>query len=103
MAREKCPACHQKVAPGSIQDHPIIPAEVTRAGGIGQPQTFRLCEDCRRALASWYTARVHHSDFDPATRRFRPKSSLELVKEYQQVFASFLEVRRRLARTGRRR
>lgn len=37
----------------------------------------------------WYSTKVMDMAYDPATKRFRAKSSLEMVKEYQSAFNSF--------------
>jgi hypothetical protein len=73
-----------------MEEHHIVPREVTDEAGMPQSQTVRLCNDCHEEVHAWYTARVHHTEYDQDTRRFRTKSYLEMVSEYQLAFNAFV-------------
>lgn len=73
-----------------MAQHHIVPVEVTAEAGIPESQTFRLCTNCRQEVHSWYRTKVAQTTYDADTRRFRPRSGLELVREYHSAFSSFL-------------
>jgi 5-methylcytosine-specific restriction endonuclease McrA len=91
VAKETCKVCNNVVDPDAMEKHHIVPRDVTDEGGISESQTVRLCTDCHEEVHNWYTARVRHTEYDPDTRRFRTKSSLEMVREYQAAFTAFVK------------
>jgi hypothetical protein len=82
--------------------HHIVPVDVTQSAGVAESQTLRLCGDCHREAHSWYMAKVHHSEYDVGLRRFRSKSFLEMVREYQAAFSSFASYKDAIRRQRRR-
>jgi 5-methylcytosine-specific restriction endonuclease McrA len=90
VAKETCKVCNNVVDPDDMEKHHIVPKNVTDEAGIPESQAVRLCSDCHEAVHNWYTARVHHTEYDPDTKRFRAKSSLEMVREYQAAFTAFV-------------
>ena len=93
MAKETCKVCNNVVDPDAIEVHHIVPRDVTNDAGIPESQTIRLCADCHEAVHTWYTARVRHTEYDSDSRRFRNKSYLEMVGEYQSAFSTFVNYR----------
>jgi 5-methylcytosine-specific restriction endonuclease McrA len=90
VARELCKVCNETVDPDAMEEHHIVPRDVTGEAGIPESQTVRLCAECHHEVHNWYTARVRHTEYDPDTRRFRSKSYLEMVSEYQAAFSAFV-------------
>jgi hypothetical protein len=73
-----------------MADHHIVPTEVTTDAGIPESQTVRLCQSCHAEAHSWYLARVRHTEYDAGSKRFRTKSYLEMVPEYQAAFSDLV-------------
>ena len=90
MAKEICKVCNNVVDPDTMEKHHIVPRDVTDEGGIPESQAVRLCAECHEEVHTWYTARVRHTEYDSDARRFRNKSYLEMVGEYQSAFNAFV-------------
>jgi DNA-directed RNA polymerase subunit M/transcription elongation factor TFIIS len=90
VAKETCKICNNVVDPDTVEKHHIVPRDVTDEAGIPESQTLRLCAECHEEVHTWYTARVRHTEYDPDARRFRNKSYLEMVGEYQSAFTAFV-------------
>ncbi len=73
-----------------MEAHHIVPTEASEEGGIAESQAVKLCDDCHRDAHSWYRGRVARSAYDENTKRFIAKSALEMVREYQTAFESFV-------------
>lgn len=86
-----CQFCRYDDTPDIIEQHHIVPTDVSAQAGIPESQTIWLCPNCHREVHSWYRSRVARSTYDQTNKRFRPMSGLELVREYQAVFNSFLK------------
>ena len=89
MARETCELCRYSYKSAAMEDHHIVPTQITEEAGMPESQTIRLCPNCHQEVHSWYESKVAHKSYDLATKRFRDKSSLEVIKEYQSTFHSF--------------
>ena len=89
MGRDACEICGYQSQLGAIEKHHIIPIEVTEEAGIQKSQTVDLCCNCHREVHAWYSAKVMDIAYDPASQRFKDKSSLETVKAFQAAFNSF--------------
>jgi len=90
VAMKACQVCGYSGTPGGMELHHIVPVEVSEQAGIPESQTFWLCPSCHREVHSWYNSKVARSTYDLKDKRFRPMSSLELVREYTATFSSFL-------------
>jgi len=91
VAEKKCQVCENRVDPEDVEKHHIVPKNLTDDAGIPESQTIQLCANCHQEVHAWYTARVRHTEYDAGTRRFRTKSYLEMVNEYQTVFSDFMK------------
>ncbi|UCB42808.1 MAG: hypothetical protein JSV77_10225 [Dehalococcoidales bacterium] len=91
MAKKTCQVCKNHVDPEDIEEHHIVPKNLTDDAGIPESQTIQLCTNCHPEIHTWYTAKARHTEYDADARRFRTKSSLEMVKEYQTVFNDFVK------------
>jgi len=91
VAEGTCQVCKNSVDPEDIEIHHIVPKDLTDEEGTPESQTFKLCTICHNEVHAWYTARVRHTEYDDKARRFRNKSSLEMINEYQKVFSDFMK------------
>ena len=89
MSRETCEFCRYRFRSESMEDHHIVPTQITEEAGMPESQTVRLCNNCHQEVHSWYKVKVAHQSYDLATKRFRDKSGLDMIKEYQATFHSF--------------
>ncbi len=94
MKKKSCEVCGYESDLAAIENHHIIPTEVTEEAGMPRSRTVRLCCNCRREVDTWYRARVAPMAYDSATKRFRTKSYSEMVKEYQSAFDSFMKYKK---------
>ena len=91
MERESCEVCGYRSQLGAIEKHHILPTEVTEEAGVPASQTLRLCSNCHREVHTWYSIKVMNMVYDSAAKQIRDRSSLEMVKEYQAAFNSFVK------------
>lgn len=95
MRKEGCELCGSRVDPGHIERHHVVPTHVTGQAGLPESQTLRLCRDCHREVHAWYSARVSDTAYDIKTKRFRTRSWLEMAKEYNSAFDSYMKYKKR--------
>ena len=91
MRKDICEVCGGKSDPGAMESHHIVPKEVTEEAGIQDSQSLSLCRNCHREVHTWYSANVTDTVYDSRTKRFKQKSSLEMVKGYLSAFNSFVK------------
>lgn len=96
MVSKACELCRHEVELGVIEKHYIIPEEVRRQAGIQEGGIVRLCPNCSQELNSWNLTKVSDSTYDTTTKRFRDRSSREIVKEYEVAYKLFAEYKERL-------
>jgi len=90
VARQTCQVCGRRRTPATMKQHHVVPTEVTEEAGIAESQTLQMCADCHQEAHHWYQTKVARTTYDPGTKRFRPRTGLELVREYHATFSSFL-------------
>ena len=90
MSKVTCQVCGYRRNSEQMETHHIVPTEVSEEGGIAESQTVELCDECHRDAHSWYRGRVPRSRYDEDTKRFIAKSALEMVREYQTAFDSYV-------------
>ena len=91
MGKETCELCGYESEVGSIEKHHVVPREVMEQAGLPESRVVRLCCNCHRELHRWYSTKVADVNYDSETKRFRAQSWLEMVKEYQPAFDSFVK------------
>jgi len=92
MGKETCEFCGCRSELGTIEKHHIVPTRVTEQAGVPESATIVLCSNCHREVHTWYSENVFDMAYDPAVKRFRQKSPVEMVKEYEaahRVFAAY--------------
>lgn len=92
--RDTCDLCGYESILVAVEKHRIVPKEITEKAGVGLSKAVRLCSNCQRELHAWYSSRVVNTAYDPKTKHFRVKSSLEMVKEYESAFDGFVKFKR---------
>jgi len=94
MAKKACELCRCEVEPESIERHYIVPREITEQAGVRRSKIVRLCPDCREELQRWYAAKVADMTYDTEIKRFRGRSPLEMVKEYETAYQRFVRYKK---------
>lgn len=89
MRKETCQLCGYKVDPGPIERHHIVPAEVTEKAGIPESKIVGLCCNCHQELHKFYPSRVADMAYNTKIKRFRVKSPLEMVTQYEAAYRAF--------------
>ena len=95
MKKYRCEFCACLVEPGVIERHHVVPIMVTEQAGLPESQTLRLCSHCHREVHAWYSAKVSEMAYDLQTKQFRTKSGIEMVKEYDSAFNSFMKYKKK--------
>ena len=89
MAEKTCELCGYARKPEDLVIHRIIPEEVVKQAGIIDTRTVVLCLNCSHEVQDWYRKKVYSDDYDAGTHRFRPKSSAEMIREYEAAYKAF--------------
>jgi len=100
MGKETCELCGRKSELETIEKHHVVPVEVTEQAGMPESRVVELCCNCHRELHKWYSIKVADMAYDTQIKRFRAKSGVEMVKEYEaayKVFAEYKKGRRKRA------
>ncbi|MFC2036273.1 HNH endonuclease signature motif containing protein [Chloroflexota bacterium] len=95
MGKMTCELCGCNSGLEIIEKHHIVPLEFTEMTGIAESKVVELCRNCLRDLNRWYSFKVTDMVYDTDIKRFRTKSWLEMVKEYETAYSSFTEYRKR--------
>ncbi len=86
---EACQVCGYVSNLGAVAPHHLIPKSVTQQAGAPESRTVGLCCNCHFELHAWYKLKVADVAYDTKTKRFRPKSWDEKVKDYESAFKDF--------------
>jgi hypothetical protein len=89
VQRKICEVCGCAVSPGELVIHRIVPEEIAKQVGILDVRKVVLCLNCGNQIQDWYNKRVFSMSYDDKTNRFIPKSSTEMVKEYEAAYKAF--------------
>ena len=90
----KCKLCGYVSQLGAIETHHVVPRELTSQANLPDSTTVALCSNCHREVHSWYSKKVFDMTYDTTTKRFRPKSLTEMVKEYEAAYRVFAEYKK---------
>ena len=94
MRGETCELCGYQSQLVAMEKHHIVPTDITEHSGMPASQAVRLCCNCHREVHTWYPMKVRDMAYDSRAKQFRPKSGLEMVKEYQTAFNSFVKYKK---------
>ena len=92
--KQICELCEHNIELGVVEKHYIIPIEVMQQAGLPVSRIVVLCHDCYHELLNWYSAKVSDAAYDTKTKKFQPKSWLELYNEYESTFESFVKYKK---------
>ena len=92
--KEACHVCKREVYAEAITTCHIVPVKFNKKAGISDSETVRLCVNCGDDLRAWYQKRVSNTTYDWGIKRFRPKSPIEMVKEYEAAYRAFVRYQR---------
>ena len=102
MKGEKCELCGYLSRPGAIEEHHIVPIEITQEAGKPPSATVRLCVNCHQEIHTHYASKISALAYHPETKRFEPKPFSERVKEYQSIFETFRQNKEAITGKDRR-
>ena len=94
MAEETCKLCGHVGQLWAIETHHIVPKELTSQAEIPDSASVPLCSSCHREVHTWYSKKVFDMTYDTMTKRFKPKSLAEVVKEYEAAYRLFAEYKK---------
>jgi len=89
MGGETCELCGHAGKLRAVAIHHIVPKELTSQAGMPDSATVTLCRDCHREMHTWYSNKVFDLTYDTGLKRFRPRSLVEMVKEYEAAYRVF--------------
>ena len=99
LEKKICEVCGHKIDFGEIEKHHIVPMRLTKEAGIPESRILTLCHDCHQELHMWYSAKVASMSYNTKTKRFETKSRLEMCREYESTFDSFVKYKRGQTKT----
>lgn len=88
--KKACEICGYTSRPRSLVTYRIIPEEVAIQAGILDSRTVVLCISCSMEVQAWCAKKAFSMSYDAGTKRFVPKSSAEIVKEYEAAYKAFI-------------
>ncbi len=89
-----CQVCGHFSPLGFLIVHHIVPEHLVRQMGITDSKTAELCLYCHQAVHSLYAKRMISMPYDPETKRFKPKTAPEIVREYETAYQDFANSKR---------
>lgn len=102
MRRVMCEVCGYRIEPGYLERHHVVPTDITEQAGLTESQTLSLCTNCHREVRTWYSGKVSDMAYDLKTKRFKDKSCLEMVREYQATFDGFVKYKKKQMNSAKR-
>ena len=95
MGKDTCEVCGYVSHLGVVQEHFVIPSEISHQALIPKPRKIRICSNCQRELEAWNSAKITELVYDPRMQLFRPKDPVEMAEEYQSVFNRYANYKKR--------
>ena len=95
MGKRKCEVCGHEIELGALEEHCIVPMQFTEQASMPKSRTANLCSTCHQELHKWYLTKVVEMAYDTEAKRFRTKSPLEMVREYEATFDSFVRYKQK--------
>ena len=89
MERKACELCGGEVELKAIEKHYVVPKEIMEQAGRLRLKIVRLCPTCHEELLRWYSANIADMTYDTKMKRFRGRSPIEMVKEYETAYQQF--------------
>ncbi|MFC1951872.1 hypothetical protein ACFLYI_02375 [Chloroflexota bacterium] len=95
MEKKICEICGYEGNPKDLVIRRIAPGKVDRQAGIFDIRTVLLCTNCSNEWYSFCSQKVHDVNYDDLTKHFMPKSSTELIKEYEVAYKAFIAYKKK--------
>ena len=95
MGKDTCEVCGYVSRLGAVQEHYVIPSEISQQALIPKPRKIRICSNCQQELEAWNSAKITKLVYDSIMQLFRPKNPVEMAEEYQSVFNSYVNYKKR--------
>ena len=92
--RQKCELCGYVSQLDAIEKHHIVPKELTAEAKMRASATAALCSNCHREVHTWYDKKVFDKVYNTGDKRFRVKTPVEMVKEYQVAYRIFVQYKK---------
>jgi hypothetical protein len=89
MINKTCELCGEKIESRDINKYYVVPLEVRGQIGIKRAKSVRLCSKCKQELNRWNLTKIAEECYDIKMKRFRIKSPVEMVKEYEYAYKMF--------------
>lgn len=89
MEKKTCEICGYTSKHEDLVIYRIVPEEIATQAGILDKRKVVLCTNCCNELQAWYLKRVFGMSYDAGTVQFVPKSSADMVKEYEAAYRAF--------------
>ncbi len=94
LKMKSCEACGIKIELGQIEEHQVIPLEVTQKAGLPESKAVTLCHDCHQELHRCCSSTVTNFVYNTETKRFEEKPWLGISKEYETTFDNLVQYKR---------
>ena len=93
MRERTCRICSCSLNRENLVQHKVVPESVAIEAGLAA-KTVALCPSCSQEVQNWYRKKVFHMNYDVVAKQFVPKSPVELVKEYEGVYKTFVRYKK---------
>ena len=100
MPGKICGACGYGGKLRAVVEHPIAPEEITEQADTSSLATALLCSNCLSDMYVWYSKRVSRQAYDLGTKRFRPRSDEDMIKEYEAAYEAFIRYKNQQRKKG---
>ena len=90
MEKKTCEVCGYESEIGALEKHRVVPTQFTEQADMPESRIARLCSHCHQELHKWYLTKVADMAYDTEAKRFINKSPLEMIREYEASFNSFV-------------
>ena len=99
MGKNICEVCGCRNEFWSNHQHYIAPKTLTQKAGMLESTSVNLCNNCLTEINAWYSKKVFKMVYDLKAKKFRHRSPVEMVKEYEDAYGSFAEYKKQRRNT----
>ena len=91
MGNETCGLCGCSRELRTLEKYHIVPVEITQSAGFPESKMVEVCGNCLKELNKWNRLKVRDMVYDARIKRFRARSPLEMIREYEASYRVFVE------------
>ena len=95
MEKKTCEVCGHEIELGALEEYRVVPTQLTEQASMPESRVANLCSNCHQELHKWYLTKVSDMAYDTEAKRFRTKSPLEMIREYEATFDSFVRYKQK--------